>query len=164
MNELHSPQRKSFTAKAILGLLLAIVMVAAFATAGAADNTGSPRSGQLHVEKECSQFSGQAGGFCTITASNLNAIDVGMKVIYTNPQFDNNGVLHSDLYIDGPANNDAYGHVDLSTGTWLGSLTLSGGTGRFSGFHANINVDCTPHGSPCTWEGPYYFTPSGVDQ
>ena len=34
-----------------LGLLLAVAMVGAFATAGAA--TGSPRSGQLHVEKEC---------------------------------------------------------------------------------------------------------------
>ena len=53
---------------------------------------------------------------------------------------------------------------DLNTGTWLGSLTLSGGTGRFSGFHASINVDCTPHGSPCTWDGTYNFTPPGHDQ
>ena len=85
MTELQSPQRKSFTAKAIFGLLLAVVMVAAFATAGAAENTGTPRSGELHVTKECSEYSGQPGGFCTITGSNLNAIDAGMKVIYTNP-------------------------------------------------------------------------------
>ena len=36
MAELQSPQRKSYTAKAIFGLLLAVVMVAAFATAGSA--------------------------------------------------------------------------------------------------------------------------------
>ena len=36
MTELQSPQRKSFTAKAIFGLLLAVVMVGAFATAGSA--------------------------------------------------------------------------------------------------------------------------------
>ena len=110
MTELQSPQRRSYTAKAIFGLLLAVVMVAAFATAGSA--TGSPRSGQLHVEKECSQFSGLPGGFCTITGSNLNAIDPGMKVVYTNPHVVGT-VLSSDLYVDGPGNNDAYGHVDL---------------------------------------------------
>ena len=73
-------------AKTIFGLLLAVVMVAAFATAGSAENTGNPRSGDLHVTKECSQFNGLPGGFCTITGSNLNAIDAGMKVVYTNTQ------------------------------------------------------------------------------
>ena len=42
MTELQSPQRRSFTAKTIFGLLLAVVMVAAFATAGSAGNTGTP--------------------------------------------------------------------------------------------------------------------------
>jgi hypothetical protein len=160
MTELQSPQPKSYTAKAIFGLLVAVVMVAAFATAGAAENTDTPRSGQLHVTKECSQYSGQPGGFCTITGSNLNAIDPGMKVVYTNPTFAFPNLI-SDLYIDGPGNNDAYGHVTLNAVTWIGSLTLSGGTGRFSGFHANVVVDCTPAGSPCTWDGPYSFTPPG---
>jgi len=163
MTERQSAQRKSSTAKAIFGLLLAVVMVAAFATAGAAENTDSPRSGQLHVTKECSQFSGQPGGFCTITGSNLNAIDPGMKVVYTNPTFAFPNLI-SDLYVDGPGNNDAYGHVTLNALTWIGSLTLSGGTGRFSGFHASIVVDCTPAGSPCAWDGPYSFTPPGQDQ
>ena len=36
MTELQSPQRRSYTAKTIFGLLLAVVMVAAFATAGSA--------------------------------------------------------------------------------------------------------------------------------
>ena len=34
MTEPHSPQRRSFTAKTVFGLLLAVVMVGAFATAG----------------------------------------------------------------------------------------------------------------------------------
>ena len=83
MSELQSPQRKSYTAKTIFGLLLAVVMVGAFATAGSAENTGGPRSGELLVTKECSQYSGIASGFCTIPGSNLNAIDRGMKVVYT---------------------------------------------------------------------------------
>jgi hypothetical protein len=162
MTELQSTQRTSSTAKAIFGVLLAVVMVAAFATAGVA--TGSPRSGQLHVEKECSEFSGLPGGFCRITASNLNAIDVGMKVIYTNPHVVGT-LLISNLYVDGPANNDANGYVELAIppdlNAWTGHLTFSGGTGRFSGFHADVFVDCRPGGSPCTWDGPYSFTPPG---
>ena len=44
-------------------------------------------------------------------------------------------------------------------------LTFSGGTGRFSGFHATITVTCTlPAGSPCAWDGPYSFTPPGHDK
>jgi hypothetical protein len=42
----------------------------------------SPRSGPLHATNECSQHNGHAGSFCTITSSNLRAIDVGSKVIY----------------------------------------------------------------------------------
>ena len=163
MTQLQSPQRRSYTAKTIFGLLLAVVMVGAFATAGSADNPGSPRRGQVHVEKECSQFSGQAGGFCTITASNLHGIDPGMHVVYTDPTFVFPNLI-SHLYVDGHGNNDAYGSVTLNVLTWIGSLTLSGGTGQFSGFHADITVDCTPSGSPCTWDGPYNFTPPGHDQ
>ncbi len=163
MTKVQSLLRGTVTVKAIFGLLLAVVMVAAFATAGAA--TGSPRSGQLHVEKECSEFSGLPGGFCTITASNLNAIDPGMKVIYTNPHVVGT-VLSSDLYVDGPANNDAYGHVDLDLAPgpnqFGGPLHFFGGTGRFTGFEATINVTCDqPNGSPCAWDGPYSFTPAG---
>jgi hypothetical protein len=160
MTELQSPQRRSFTAKAIFGLLLAVVMVGAFATAGSAENTGTPRSGELHVTKECSHI---AQGYCTITGSNLNAMDPGMNVVYTNPHVVGN-VLISDLFVDGPGNNDAYGHVDLTLGTFTGPLTFSGGTGRFRGFHATITVTCdTPAGSPCAWDGPYSFTPPGHD-
>src|SRR4029079_9339538 len=75
MTELQSPQRRSYTAKTIFGLLLAVVMVAGFAVAGSA----SPRGGELHVTKDCSQNTLLPGGFCTITGSNLNAIDAGMK-------------------------------------------------------------------------------------
>jgi hypothetical protein len=34
-----------------------------------------PRSGDLHVTKECSEYKGLAGDFCTITSSNLEEIE-----------------------------------------------------------------------------------------
>lgn len=159
----QSSQRRSSTAKTIFGLFLAVVMVGAFATAGSAEHAGSPRTGELHVTKECSQFTGQKDGFCTITGSNLAGIDPGRHVVYTDPTFVFPNLI-SDLYVDGPGNNDAYGHVTLSVVTWIGSLTLSGGTGQFRGFHASVVVDCRPSGSPCTWVGPYSFIPPGQDR
>ncbi len=159
--ELQSPQRRSFTAKAIFGLLLAVVLVGAFATAGSAENTGTPRSGELHVTKECSQFHGQAGGFCTITGSNLNAIRPGMKVIYTSAAGATG--LDSDLVLAGPGHNDAYGHVTLSFLTGTGGVTFSGGTGRFRGFHASVAVTCSD-AINCAWDGTYSFTPPGHDK
>ena len=159
MTEVRSPQRKSFTAKAIFGLLLAVVMVGAFATAGSAQNTGTPRSGELHVTKECSQYYGNAGEFCTIVGSNLNAIDAGMNVVYTSP-FGATG-LDSDLVLDGPDNNDAYGHVILNSVT--SEVTFSGGTGRFSGFHASVAVTQSDDGL-WHWDGTYSFTPPGHDK
>jgi hypothetical protein len=160
MTELQPSQRRSFTARTIFGLLLAIVMVAAFATAGSAENTGNPRSGELHVTKECSQYTGLAGGFCTITGSNLNAIDAGMKVIYASAADFTTLTLDSDLVLAGPGNNDAYGHVVLDLSTGLGTLRFTGGTGRFSGFQADVNVTCA---ATCAWDGSYSFTPPGHD-
>ena len=162
MTELQSPQRKSYTTKTIFGLLLAVVMVAAFATAGSAS---PPSGGQLTITKECSQFSGQPGGFCTITSSNVPGIDSPTQVVYTDPTFVGH-VLRSHLYIEGSDGNP-YGYVVLQVpvpggipdhNDSTGRLTFSGGTGSFSGFHATVFVDCRPSGSPCTWDGTYNFT------
>ena len=80
------PHRSRFELKAIFALLLAIVVTGAVAVASSAGNTGSPRSGELHVTKNCSHYTGAAGSFCTITSSNLNAIKAeavktGMKYL-----------------------------------------------------------------------------------
>jgi len=147
--------------KAIFGLLLALVTAGAFAVASSAGNTGSsPRSGELHVTKNCRDYNLAAGSFCTITSSNLNAIKVGSRVVYTSAAGDPTpGLLDSDLVIDGPGNNNAFGHVVLDLSTLSGVVTLSGGTGKFTHFHAGpITVAC-PAFPDCSWDGPYSFSP-----
>lgn len=143
-------------------VLVAIATVTAaagvVASVGLADAT--PRSGALHVTKECSQYTGAAGAFCTITSSNLNAIKAGSKVVYASAAGDPTpGFLDTDLVIDGPGNNTAYGHVvlDLSTGT--GVVTFSGGTGEFSHFRAGQIAVACPVFPDCSWDGPYSFSP-----
>jgi hypothetical protein len=140
-------------------MLLVLAIAAAGILAPAGPATANPRSGVLHVTKECSQYHGQAGDFCTITSSNINAIKPGSKVVYASPV--TNGVLVSDLVIDGPGHNTAFGHVvlDLSPPFPTGTVTLSGGTGEFTHFHAGPIAVACPAFPACSWDGPYSFGP-----
>jgi hypothetical protein len=143
--------------KRTMALVLAIAAAGIVATAGSAAAT--PRSGALHVTKDCSQYHFQAGDFCTITSSNINAIQPGSKIVYASAANLALGKLDSDLVIDGPGNNKAFGHVKLDLSTLTGTVTLSGGTGKFTHFHAGpIAVTC-PTFPACSWDGPYSFAP-----
>jgi hypothetical protein len=118
----------------------------------------SPRSGDLHVTKECSEYMGAAGSFCTITSSNLKQIEVGTKVIYASAPGATS--LDSDVVLDppGPGNNTAFGHCHLDFATGLGLCTFSGGTGKFTRFEASADVSSA--GAPnWVWEGTYSFSP-----
>jgi hypothetical protein len=138
-----------------LALVLAVAATGIVATAGSA----TPRSGALHVTKECSQYDGDAGDFCTITTSNINTIKPGSNVIYASAAGDPTpGVLDSDLVVDGPGNNNAHGHVVLDLATLTGIVTLSGGSGAFRGFQASVDVSLL--GWPdFAWDGTYNFDP-----
>jgi hypothetical protein len=142
----------------------ALAFISAIAAAGIVAAAGSAmhaeRSGALHVTKNCSHYTGAAGSFCTITSSSLHAIKVGSRVVYTSAVGDPTpGLLDSDLVIDGPGNNSAFGHVVLNLSTLSGVVTLSGGTGKFTYFHAGpITVAC-PAFPDCSWDGPYSFGP-----
>jgi hypothetical protein len=123
-------------------------------------SASAPRSGALHVMKECSHYTGAAGSFCTITSSNINAIRAGTRVVYASAAGDPTpGMLKSDLVLDAPGNNTAFGHVvlDLTTGT--GVVTFSGGTGEFTHFRAGPIAVACPALPDCSWDGPYSFDP-----
>jgi hypothetical protein len=40
------------------------------------------REGEFHATKECPEYKGQAGDFCTIKSSNIDEIESGSKVVY----------------------------------------------------------------------------------
>lgn len=136
--------------KAIFGLLLAVVAAGSFAVASSA----SDRSGTLVVDKECSEYTGGPGSFCTFTSSNLEAAPAGSKVFYLQP-----ADLDSDVILDppGPGNNKAFGRCELEDDL-NGECTFDGGTGKFTHFRATLDVtydgDVGWH-----WEGPYSFGP-----
>jgi hypothetical protein len=132
----------------------AILSLTALALASAV-GASSPRSGTLVVTKECSGYTGLAGSFCAITSSNLAAIEVGSRINYLQPA----ALLTpagSDVVLDtpGPGNNAAFGNCSLS----LGLCTFWGGTGKFTWFHANVDVSYLGE-LDWAWSGTYSFSP-----
>jgi hypothetical protein len=111
------------------------------------------RSGDLEVTKECSEYQGRAGDFCTITSSNLEEIVVGARVIYAEAAAEGN--LDSDVVLDAGSGNTADGHVMLDLAASKGTVTFSGGTGTFEGFDAHADV--TEDSDGWHWSGTYSF-------
>ncbi len=140
--------------KRILALVFAVV-AGIVATAGSA--TATERSGALHVTKECSQYDLTVGSFCTITSSNIHAIKPGMRAVYLAAPA--NGVLDSDLVLSFGHGSAAFGHVLLDFTKLQGRVTFSGGTGKFTGFHAEADVSLDSTGV-WHWDGTYSFTRS----
>jgi hypothetical protein len=99
---------------------------------------------------------------CTITSSNVKEIEVGSKVVYAQAANFSTLSLDSDVVLDlpGPGNNTASGHCHLNLVTGIGLCTFSGGTGKFTHFHASANVSYLG-GPDYAWDGTYSFDPQG---
>jgi hypothetical protein len=116
--------------------------------------------GKLQVTKDCSAFTGAAGGYCTVTASNLAAINAGSKIFYDQAAGTPPGLLDSDIILDAGTGNRAIGHCTLDLGTHRGLCTFSGGTGQFTGFRARLDVSLAS-GSTSSYrlDWTYSFSP-----
>src|ERR1700674_2593120 len=101
----------------------------ALSTGVASVSAFSERNRDLHVTKECSQYTGKAGSFCTITSSNLATIAVGSKVFYDQAAGTPTGLLDSNVLLDAGNGDRAVGRCTLDLTTGLGLCTFSDGTG-----------------------------------
>lgn len=124
------------------------------------DGEDFPRAGTFHAHKNCDQYSGLAGGFCTLTESTLKQIPVGTKVVYASAATPT--ALSSDVMLvsPNPGNNVALGHVELNRVTRTGTATFSGGTGKFQHFSARVTITfLSPRN--WSWDGTYSFSDEG---
>jgi hypothetical protein len=144
--------------------LVAFVVIPGFVvltlalSAGSASVSASDRNRQLHVTKECSEYTGAAGSFCTIASSNLPEIRVGTRVIYDQPAGIPTNMLDSNVVLDAGRGNRAVGRCTLDFKTAVGLCTFSDGTGQFAGFHARVDVSYLGvfDGKPVwAWDGTY---------
>lgn len=136
--------------------LLSVVLLAG-APSALAD---SPRSGALRISKECSQYAGQPGQFCTITSSNIPWIKAGMRIVYENAADFAALRLNTDVVLSRGGGSAANGHVDLNIATGLGTVTFDGGRGAFKTFEGSAAVTVTDRGTPNElwhWNGTYSF-------
>jgi len=143
--------------------IVAIAVVASFAalipprSIGVASVSASARAGRLHVTKECGDYHGAAGEFCTITSSNLTEILNNSKVFYDQAAGIPTGLLDSNVILDAGNGDRAVGRCTLDLSTGLGLCTFSDGTGQFTGFHARVEVSYL--GPDWAWDGTYSFSP-----
>ena len=133
------------------------------------------RTGELHVTKNCSAYTNDAGTFCTITASNIPEIQVGSRVFYTQAVVgcDTGGTAYPcpapiptpqgvDIAVDSNAvlyvgsGNWAVGRCTLDGTGNSGLCTFSDGTGPLAGFQARVEVSTTD-GVNYEWNGTYSF-------
>lgn len=137
---------------AVGAALLAVVVSAPTVTA-------SPRGGELHVTKECSEYTGGAGSFCTFTSSNVRAIQPGDRIVYAQPA----GVaaLDTAVVIVGRPGSLAVGHCTLVWASLPGRCTFSGGSGQFVHFRATASVSVDGAGL-WHWDGIYVYSPKGA--
>ena len=141
--------------KKLLVLVVAVLTAAGISVALATASSSGGRD--LHLKKECSEYTGLADSFCTITASNLKATKVGSRVVYL--QAAGTTSLDSDIVLVVGPGNYALGHVRLDLTTGLGEVTLSGGAGQFTSFHAKARVSPPGgvNGADWAWDGWYSF-------
>lgn len=146
-----------YSKRSLLVVASTILTLAALAPAVSA---ASPRSGALNVEKECSTYVGQAGGICTVTASNLPGIEAGSVITYLQAADFTTATLSTDVVIDppGPGNNAAFGHCEVNLVTGFGECSLLGGTGKFRHLVGSVSV-IPLGGADWAWEGSYSLRP-----
>ena len=136
----------------LLLLAAASLLLAGLAPAAAA----SPRSGDLHITKECSEYTFEAGSFCTIESSNIKALARGDRIVYAEAAGADS--LDTDISIAARPGNIAAGHCTLVFASLPGRCTFWGGTGVFTHFHASVAVSVDATGL-VHWDGTYSFMP-----
>jgi hypothetical protein len=125
------------------------------------DAENSRRSGALQVTKDCSEYTGLAGSFCTITSSNLKQLAVGSRVVYESAAGATS--LDTDVILYEPGRgNTAFGHVVLDFVTATGTVTFWGGTGKLRGLQARADISYLS-GPNWAWDGTYSFSKQGDD-
>jgi hypothetical protein len=140
-------------------LVTTAILASVVATACSDSTAPKAQTGALHVIKDCSAYTGRAGDFCTVTSSNLAQVATGSRIVYASDAVGT--ALDTDVVLtpQGQTANTASGHCALNLATGVGQCTLSGGTGTFVSFQADVAVSHVG-GPNYAWDGTYSIGPS----
>ena len=151
MRRFRAPRRVLMVAVSLLVVAASVLAVTASAQSGSQPNH---RNRPFHLTKECSEYAGGIGSYCTVTSSNLPAIRVGTRIFYAQAGAPD-GSLDSDVILYAGPGNTATGHCAVDP-TGSGRCTLSGGTGTLDGIRARVDVSYLG-GPNFAWDGTYRF-------
>ena len=151
MRRFRAPTRVLVVAVSLLVVVTSVLAVTASAQSG---SRSDHRNRPFHLTKECSEFSGGIGSYCTVTSSNVAAITVGTRIFYA--QAAGSSSLDSDIILYAGPGKTATGHCELDFASGIGQCTLSGGTRTLDGIRARVDVSHLG-GPNWAWDGTYRF-------
>ena len=109
--------------------------------------TADPNSPQIHLVKDCSEFTGVIPSHCTISGSDYAPIPIGAKVNYLGPFLINPHFLSSNVLLDDERGSTATGYCmfDARPTEERGLCTFWDGTGALTSFTAIfvVTIDAT---------------------
>ena len=79
----NSVSNRTFGVISVALLFAVAVMTVALRTITVLAEDSDGRTGTIHVIKDCTDYKGNAGDYCTIVSSNLPSIPPGSHVFYT---------------------------------------------------------------------------------
>jgi hypothetical protein len=139
-----------------LALAGAVALALSMSTGATSASAQSGRSGDLHLIKNCSAYTGAAGSSCTFTSSNLAEIKVGSKIYVDQAAGIPAGMLDSNVLISVGTGDWTVGRCTLDFATNRGLCNFSDGTGQLTGFTARVVVSSTD-GVNYHYDGTYRF-------
>ena len=129
---------------------------------GGAASASFPRSGELHVTKECSTMttarpvtSARSRPRTSMRSRSARGSSMPRPLISGLSRW----TATSSSTCPGPATTLAFGHCHLNLVTGIGLCTFSGGTGKFTHFDASVDVSPPTDGVNWHWDGTYSFSP-----
>lgn len=137
-------------------LLVVACVVTALATAPAV--LAAPNPTEIHILKDCSEYTGEKPSLCTISESDLAALPEGTKIWYQGPVLTNTYFLSSNVLADAGNGSTAAGYCifDARATESVGLCTFWQGTGALTGFTAILHVTVDAQ-RVWHWDGVYYF-------
>lgn len=163
---------RDLTRIAVPALLVGAVATLIFSMSGRVHPVlaSNAQNGQLHIQKDCSDYAIKNLPYCTITVSSLpiqippgviGKPGAGSLVVYDQPGNNWAGMLDSNVVLYIGVGNWATGRCTLNPDGGSGLCTFSDGVGQLAGFTARVEVTYTPSASNpylFSWDGTYSFT------
>lgn len=134
-------------------LALSLAILAGLAAPSLA-HAEEPAMQPLHLVKECSQFTGKPGDYCSVIKSDLAAIPAGSKIFYFGPHL-NSTILSSSILIDAGNGCTAIGYCNVNNPEATGTCSFWAGSGTLQGFQALLTLTADPNGTDYHWDGSY---------